>query len=139
MTGAGLQMVATGQAAAAATLATAWRQSHRSCSFPGLPQGRGFEQRQYRNHSSARVAGGAGGAVSNPLRLTASRAERLAQRPLVEHETDIKCLLQRGIHLGQLIRAKAVACGDYHTLCLAEEGRVYAWGGTLYKKTGDGG
>ena len=37
------------------------------------------------------------------------------------------------------IRAKSVACGDYHTLCLAEDGRVYAWGGTLYKKTGDGG
>jgi alpha-tubulin suppressor-like RCC1 family protein len=37
------------------------------------------------------------------------------------------------------IRAKSVACGDYHTLCLAEDGKVYAWGGTLYKKTGDGG
>ena len=37
------------------------------------------------------------------------------------------------------IRAKSVACGDYHTLCLSEDGKVYAWGGTLHKKTGDGG
>ena len=35
------------------------------------------------------------------------------------------------------IRAKQVACGDYHTMCLSEEGRVYAWGGTLHKKTGE--
>jgi len=34
------------------------------------------------------------------------------------------------------VRAKAVACGDYHTMALSEDGRVYAWGGTLYKKTG---
>ena len=27
-----------------------------------------------------------------------------------------------------------MACGDYHTLCLLEDGKVYAWGGTLYKK-----
>ena len=30
-----------------------------------------------------------------------------------------------------------VACGDYHTLCLMEDGQVYAWGGTLYKKVGE--
>ena len=35
------------------------------------------------------------------------------------------------------VRAKAVACGDYHTMCLSEEGHVYAWGGTLHKKTGE--
>lgn len=34
-------------------------------------------------------------------------------------------------------RAKYVACGDYHTLCLTEDGQVYAWGGTLHKKTGE--
>ena len=34
-------------------------------------------------------------------------------------------------------RAKAVACGDYHTMALSEDGRVYAWGGTLHKKTGE--
>lgn len=31
---------------------------------------------------------------------------------------------------------KKVACGDYHTLCLLEEGTVHAWGGTLHKKLG---
>ena len=35
------------------------------------------------------------------------------------------------------VRAKAVACGDYHTMCLSEEGHVYAWGGTLHKKTAE--
>jgi alpha-tubulin suppressor-like RCC1 family protein len=37
-----------------------------------------------------------------------------------------------------------VACGDYHTLCLLEngkaiklsKGRIYTWGGTLHKKLG---
>jgi len=37
------------------------------------------------------------------------------------------------------VRVKAVACGDYHTLCLSEEGQVFAWGGTLHKKRGEGG
>lgn len=37
------------------------------------------------------------------------------------------------------MRAKAVACGDYHTMALSEDGRVYAWGGTLHKKTGEKG
>lgn len=27
-----------------------------------------------------------------------------------------------------------VACGDYHTLCLFENGEVWGWGGTLHKK-----
>ena len=30
-------------------------------------------------------------------------------------------------------RAKQVACGDYHTLCLLEDGSVFTWGGTLHK------
>jgi len=30
-----------------------------------------------------------------------------------------------------------VACGDYHTLCLFENGELYGWGGTLHKKLGD--
>ena len=29
-----------------------------------------------------------------------------------------------------------VACGDYHTLCLVDDGSVYTWGGTLHKKLG---
>ncbi|KRX02730.1 Regulator of chromosome condensation 1/beta-lactamase-inhibitor protein II [Pseudocohnilembus persalinus] len=29
-----------------------------------------------------------------------------------------------------------VACGDYHTICLTEEGKVFAWGGSLKKKLG---
>lgn len=29
-----------------------------------------------------------------------------------------------------------VACGDYHTLCLFENGEVWGWGGTLHKKLG---
>ena len=31
---------------------------------------------------------------------------------------------------------RGVACGDYHTLCLLEDGSVLSWGGTLHKKTG---
>lgn len=34
---------------------------------------------------------------------------------------------------------KQVACGDYHTLCLLEDGNVYTWGGTLHKKLGQRG
>jgi alpha-tubulin suppressor-like RCC1 family protein len=29
-----------------------------------------------------------------------------------------------------------VACGDYHTLALIEDGTVFSWGGTLWDKTG---
>lgn len=29
-----------------------------------------------------------------------------------------------------------VACGDYHTLALTQEGTVFSWGGTLWDKTG---
>jgi alpha-tubulin suppressor-like RCC1 family protein len=32
-----------------------------------------------------------------------------------------------------------VACGDYHTLCLLEDGTVWTWGGTLHKKLGQRG
>jgi len=45
--------------------------------------------------------------------------------------------LTKFTHLDLPVRAKSVACGDYHTLCLTEDGRVYAWGGTLHKKTGE--
>eukprot|EP01017_Pseudomicrothorax_dubius_P028781 TRINITY_DN3446_c0_g2_i8.p1 TRINITY_DN3446_c0_g2~~TRINITY_DN3446_c0_g2_i8.p1 ORF type:complete len:445 (+),score=87.98 TRINITY_DN3446_c0_g2_i8:39-1373(+) len=38
---------------------------------------------------------------------------------------------------GMIVRE--VACGDYHTLCLLETGVVFAWGGTLHKKTGQKG
>lgn len=31
---------------------------------------------------------------------------------------------------------KQVSCGDYHTMCLLDNGEVYAWGGTLHKKLG---
>ncbi|CAG9327791.1 unnamed protein product [Blepharisma stoltei] len=34
---------------------------------------------------------------------------------------------------------RQVACGDYHTLCLLEDGSVYTWGGTLHKKLGQRG
>ena len=30
-----------------------------------------------------------------------------------------------------------VSCGDYHTLCLFENGDLYGWGGTLYQKIGN--
>ena len=35
------------------------------------------------------------------------------------------------------VKVKQVACGDYHTLCLTNMGKVYAWGGSLHKKTAD--
>ena len=31
-------------------------------------------------------------------------------------------------------QVKQVACGDFHTLCLLEDGSVYTWGGNLHKK-----
>jgi RCC1 and BTB domain-containing protein len=31
------------------------------------------------------------------------------------------------------LKVKQVECGDYHTLCLLEDGVVYTWGGTLHK------
>lgn len=31
------------------------------------------------------------------------------------------------------LKVKQVECGDYHTLCLLEDGTVYSWGGTLHK------
>lgn len=34
-------------------------------------------------------------------------------------------------------KVNSVACGDYHTLCLLDDGKVFAWGGTLYKKVGE--
>ena len=30
---------------------------------------------------------------------------------------------------------RSIACGDYHTLALTKEGIVYAWGGSLHKKS----
>lgn len=30
-----------------------------------------------------------------------------------------------------------MTCGDYHTLALTNEGKVWGWGGTLHKKTGN--
>lgn len=30
---------------------------------------------------------------------------------------------------------KQVAVGDYHTMCLTDDGKVLAWGGSLHKKT----
>jgi alpha-tubulin suppressor-like RCC1 family protein len=45
--------------------------------------------------------------------------------------------LTKFTHVSLPVRAKAVACGDYHTMCLSEEGQVFAWGGTLHKKTGE--
>ena len=33
-------------------------------------------------------------------------------------------------------KVKQVACGDYHTLCLLDDGSVYTWGGSLHKKLG---
>lgn len=32
---------------------------------------------------------------------------------------------------------KEVACGDYHTLCLFENGELFGWGGTLHRKLGN--
>lgn len=40
------------------------------------------------------------------------------------------------LQLQEDFRVKQVACGDYHTLCLLQDGRVLSWGGTLHKKTG---
>lgn len=31
---------------------------------------------------------------------------------------------------------KQVACSDFHTICLLDSCRVFAWGGTLHGKVG---
>ena len=36
--------------------------------------------------------------------------------------------------LPMAVAVKQVACGDYHSMCLTEDGQVYSWGGSLYKK-----
>ena len=33
-------------------------------------------------------------------------------------------------------KVKKVACGDFHTLALTEQGALYSWGGSLWDKTG---
>ena len=33
-------------------------------------------------------------------------------------------------------KVKQVACGDYHTLALTFDGKVFSWGGSLWDKTG---
>jgi alpha-tubulin suppressor-like RCC1 family protein len=35
------------------------------------------------------------------------------------------------------VKVKQVACGDYHTLSLTDDGNVYVWGGSLHNKRGD--
>lgn len=34
-------------------------------------------------------------------------------------------------------KAKQVSCGDYHTLCLLDDGTVYQFGGSLFKDKKD--
>jgi RCC1 and BTB domain-containing protein len=45
--------------------------------------------------------------------------------------------VSRFVKVKMPVRVKQVACGDYHTLSLTEDGKVYAWGGSLHKKTAD--
>lgn len=46
----------------------------------------------------------------------------------------VTCLMQFSLFpLSKTRKVKQVACGDYHTLCLLEEGKVLGWGGTLHK------
>ena len=45
--------------------------------------------------------------------------------------------IQKFSHIRSLQRIKQVACGDYHTLALTDSGQVFAWGGSLHKKTAD--
>lgn len=34
-------------------------------------------------------------------------------------------------------KVRQVACGDYHTLCLLEDGTVYQFGGSMFKDKKD--
>lgn len=36
----------------------------------------------------------------------------------------------------ELNRVQKVACGDYHTLALTDQGSLFSWGGSLWEKTG---
>ena len=49
-------------------------------------------------------------------------------------EVNVTIFKQIPAFVGKAVRQ--VACGDYHTLCLLEDGSVYAWGGSLHKKLG---
>lgn len=53
---------------------------------------------------------------------------KLGLEKLVKHLTSFSIF-----PLSRERKVKQVACGDYHTLCLFEDGEVMGWGGTLHK------
>ena len=54
----------------------------------------------------------------------------------IEDLTTISVVTFTAIKSLQGKKVKQVACGDYHTLCVLDDGAVYTWGGTLYNKLG---
>lgn len=54
----------------------------------------------------------------------------------IEDLSTISILSFKPIKSLQTKKIKQVSCGDYHTLCLTDDGQVYTWGGNLHKKLG---
>ena len=54
----------------------------------------------------------------------------------IEDISTITIITFKPMKFFQSMRVKQVACGDYHTLCLTDDGQVYTWGGNLHKKLG---
>lgn len=51
----------------------------------------------------------------------------------VNNYREFKLLTDRNLNSQRIIK---LACGDFHTLALAENGLILSWGGTLWDKTG---
>lgn len=51
----------------------------------------------------------------------------------VNNYREFKLLNDKNLNSQKIIK---LACGDFHTLALSENGLIYSWGGTLWDKTG---
>lgn len=51
----------------------------------------------------------------------------------VNNYREFKLLSDKNLNSQKIIK---LACGDFHTLALSENGLIFSWGGTLWDKTG---
>jgi alpha-tubulin suppressor-like RCC1 family protein len=84
---------------------------------------------------SVEVAGWRSYAVADTGELWAWGIDRDGARPL-GHGEQTDCTLPKPIESLRGVKVDAVTAGDGHTLALADEGSVYAWGGAHAERTG---